>query len=344
MSTSSATVRVMSPEEIATQAGGETPFLLFPDRGGAFAERAMRLRQLARGHAMEDFLAFMSDLALAQQAQLAALADVGVPLPDAQAVDHAARLGVPPLPAVDWPRDPVWRQVLKALLAAVAPRAPQATQAVIERLGAADDDTLERQADALVHGVMQGLDLAAAPLVGAALQVYFTHLVLSARALHQAKGSPFGRIDDTAVCPCCGSKPVAGIIRLGGGGHPEVTGQRYLQCSLCGTQWHRVRIECTHCGSSTAIAYESLQAADAEGSEGVARAVVQAETCDDCGHYLKLMHGDRDPMADAVADDLASVTLDLLVSEAGRRRHGVNLMLLFGDPGGDPGADPGGAT
>jgi FdhE protein len=42
-------------------------------------------------------------------------------------------------------------------------------------------------------------------------------------------------------------------------------------------------------------------------------------------------------MADAVADDLASITLDLLVSESGRQRHGVNLMLLFGDPGGDPG-------
>ena len=61
---------------------------------------------------------------------------------------------------------------------------------------------------------------------------------------------------------------------------------------------------------------------------------MQVETCDDCGHYLKLMHGDRDPMADAVADDLASLTLDLLVSESGRQRHGVNLMLLFGDPGG----------
>ncbi|MES1163404.1 MAG: formate dehydrogenase accessory protein FdhE [Rhizobacter sp.] len=35
-----------------------------------------------------------------------------------------------------------------------------------------------------------------------------------------------------------------------------------------------------------------------------------------------------------MADDLASVTLDLLVSEAGFQRHGVNLLLLFGDPGG----------
>jgi FdhE protein len=44
------------------------------------------------------------------------------------------------------------------------------------------------------------------------------------------------------------------------------------------------------------------------------------------------MHTDRDPQVDAVADDLATLPLDLLVSEAGLQRHGVNLMLLFGDP------------
>jgi hypothetical protein len=29
--------------------------------------------------------------------------------------------------------------------------------------------------------------------------------------------------------------------------------------------------------------------------KGVASAAVQAETCDDCGHYLKILHTDRDP-------------------------------------------------
>jgi len=31
-----------------------------------------------------------------------------------------------------------------------------------------------------------------------------------------------------------------------------------------------------------------------------------------------------------VADDLASLTLDILVSEAGYEAHGVNLLLLSG--------------
>ena len=45
---------------------------------------------------------------------------------------------------------------------------------------------------------------------------------------------------------------------------------------------------------------------------------------------------DKDAHAEPVADDLASLTLDLLVSETGAQRHGVNLMLLFGDPDASP--------
>lgn len=329
-----ATVRVMSPEEIAARAGGQTPFLLWPERATLFAEREMRLRQLARGHAMEDFLGFVAELAHAQQETLAGFPEV--PVPDAAALDHAARLGMPPLPAVDWPRDPAWREGLRSLLRALRTRAPHTAREVIDSLLRADDDFLEAQADCLLTGVMQGLDLAAAPLVAAALQVYWTHLVLAVRAGSTAGGQPFGRIDDETACPCCGSRPVASVTRTSG----ESLGQRYLTCSLCSTQWHMVRIKCSHCLSTKSLAYQSLQAAGTEGADGVTSAAVQAETCDDCGHYLKILHTDRDPMVEAVADDLATLTLDLLVSESGRRRHGVNLLLLFGDPGPDPAPDP----
>ena len=322
-----ATVRVMSPEEIAARAGGQTPFLLWPERATLFAEREMRLRQLALGHAMEDFLRFMAELAHAQQGALAGFPSV--PLLDGAALDRAAKMGVPPLPAVDWPRDPAWRAALRSMLGGLRDGAPQAARDVMDRLVQADDDWLEAQADCLLTGVMKGLDLAAAPLVAAALQVYWTHLVLAVQAGATSGGQPFGRIDDETVCPCCGSRPVASITRTSG----ESLGQRYLTCSLCATQWHMVRIKCSHCLSSKSLAYQALQDAKTEGNEGVVSAAVQAETCDECGHYLKIVHTDRDPMVEAVADDLATLTLDLLVSESGKRRHGVNLMLLFGDPG-----------
>ena len=43
------------------------------------------------------------------------------------------------------------------------------------------------------------------------------------------------------------------------------------------------------------------------------------------------MHVARDLHVEPVADDLATLTLDLLVSEAGFSRHGTNMLLLFGD-------------
>lgn len=333
-----ATVRVMSPEEIAARAAGETPFLHGPVRATFFAEREMRLRQLSRGHAMGDFLSFMADLARAQQAQLKVL--TGVTLPDGRAIDEAARRGLPPLPAADWPRDAAWHGVLRAMVADLQATAPEGAQVALLRLAEADEVFLERQADALLTGVMAGLDLATAPIVAGALQVYWTHMVLAVQQHHQGQGQPFGRVDDETTCPCCGSRPTASITRSAG----ESLGQRYLHCSLCGMQWHMVRIKCPHCLSTKSLAYHSLDAAthheDQEASASrAALATVQAETCDDCGHYLKMVHTDRDPFVDPVADDLASLTLDLLVSETGKQRGGVNLMLLFGEPD-PPGPDP----
>lgn len=336
------TVRVMSPQEIAARAGGETPYLHWPERSTLFAEREMRLRQLASGHAMRDFLLFMADVAHAQHGALTQypVEHPGVPVPDGDALDRAARAGLPPLPSADWPRDPAWRAVLRRVAAELQRTAPPAAQPTLERLLALDDDALERQADRLLTGVMLGLDLATAPLIAAALQVHWTHLVLEVQRLHGASGRPFGRLDDDRACPCCGSRPTASITRTAG----DTPGQRYLHCSLCSMQWHMLRIQCTHCGSSKSVAYQALQPADAtDEADGAraAQAALQAETCDECDHYLKIVHQDKDPHVEPVADDLASLTLDLLVSEHGKQRHGVNLMLLFGDPDAAPPPDPG---
>ena len=359
----SATVRVLPAEEIAARAGGRTEPLRWPERSTFFAERAMRLRQLASGHPMGDFLQFVSLLAQAQHSALARLGrEGGITIPDAAAIDRASLAGAPPLAAADGPSDVAWRRVLREIVQAMRASAPGGTAAeTLQRLAAADDIALDRQADALLNGLTTGLDLAAAPVVAAALQVLWTHQVGELVAAHARRGTQatqaarvVGLLDDPGLCPCCGSRPVASITRAAG----DVAGQRYLHCSLCGTEWHVPRGRCTNCGASGAekIAYQSLDRADApagegdsgrpaqsdqggprveggdEGSTRAARAAVQAETCEDCGHYLKIIHGDRDPLAEPVADDLASIMLDLLVSETGKQRHGVNLMLLFGEP------------
>ena len=322
-STTSTSQKLLSPEEIAVRAGEQLTFLHLPD-AGVFAARAVRLRQLADGHAMRDFLLFVAELADAQHRALKA--GVSVPVPSAEQVDAAARDGVPLLPAETWGREPVWRDSLRALLRDLAGHLPEGpARAAAHQLADATDDYLDTQAGRLLTGVMLGLDMAAAPLIAAGLQLHWVRLVQQTAAAHTGGAvAPFGRIDDPTVCPCCASRPVASVERLG------AEGARYLSCGLCATQWHYVRIKCTHCQSTKGISLQNLVAADAAAPE--AQPAVQAECCSECGHYLKLMHPARDNGIEPVADDLATLTLDLLVSEEGQQRHGLNLLLLFGEP------------
>lgn len=344
--TASASVRVMSPEEIVASGAANPPPLLWPDGRTLFADRQMRLRQLAQGHAMAGYLDFMANLAGAQHAALQGMGEVALPEPDAFA--RAAQLGLAPLDAGDWPRAAAWRDALRAMVGDLRRSAPGAgVHAALDALTASSDDELELQAECLLTGVMSGLNLATAPVIAGALQVYWTHLVASVRSRVDLSGAaaaatdglpgPFRVLADTTLCPCCGSRPTASVTRSAGGAF----GQRYLHCSLCSLQWHLDGIRCAHCLATEHLLYQSLEVADASeevAAARAARAAVQAETCGDCGHYLKIMHRDRNPLVDPVADDLATVTLDLLVSEGGRLRHGVNLMLLFGDPEPPPGA------
>jgi FdhE protein len=56
---------------------------------------------------------------------------------------------------------------------------------------------------------------------------------------------------------------------------------------------------------------------------------VRAETCDSCKSYLKIVYSRKGPV-DPVADDLATLALDILVDEAGYARSGPNLLLVPG--------------
>ncbi|KPF66858.1 formate dehydrogenase accessory protein FdhE [beta proteobacterium AAP99] len=326
----------MSPEEIAAQSGGQTAFLVWPQRGSVFAERAMRLRQLASGHPMGDYLRAMSALAQAQQRQLDRL---GVPeLPAADALANAANLATPPLPATDFEPPQVWREIARALAAELMPALPEAGQLTLRSLAGADDAFLDTQADALLHGVAAGVDLGAAPVIGAALQVVWTGACLALKDSAWPVPSAAIHLTEAGRCPCCGSRPTASITQSGG----ESLGQRYLHCSLCNLRWYMQRSRCAHCGDSAQISFHSLDRADSTESDGAraAQAAIQAECCDACNRYLKIVHTDRDPFVEPVADDLASVTLDLLVGETGKLRHGMNFMLLFAEADGPP-PDPG---
>lgn len=339
----SSTARLLSPEEIAVRAGGEVPFLRIAEPNTVFGEREMRLRQLAVGHPMGEYLLFIAELARAQALVLNG-AGLDLQRPDDAQIERAAHAGLPVLSAIEWKRDPRWTSLLRDLLARVDMRlADGPARTAVRSLASQSDAYLDAQADRLLGGVMLGLDIAAAPLVAAALQVCFTHLVARTQeTAGRSRLAPFGRTDDPTLCPCCGSRPTASVTRIGA----DESGYRYLACSLCSTQWHMVRIKCSNCLSTKGITYQSLRALNdgdgvrgsaVEGATAAARAV-EVECCAACRHYLKIVHMERDPEVDPAADDLASLTLDLLASEAGETRHGVNLMLVFGE--GDGEVDP----
>ena len=156
------------------------------------------------------------------------------------------------------------------------------------------------------------IDVEMTPFVAAALQVYWTRLAV------QLGNVALQPLDVPGVCPCCGALPSASVI----GSSAEFSGMRFLHCSLCNTEWHLTRASCSACDAGeSAVAYQHI-----EGDKGL----VQAETCDVCKSYLKVVRRDKDAAVDPVADDLATLALDILVDESGFSRSGPNLLLVPG--------------
>ena len=60
---------IRTPEDIAQSSGLEIPPLLLPDPSRLFAERALRLRELAASHPMRDYLMLMAVVCEAQHTQ-----------------------------------------------------------------------------------------------------------------------------------------------------------------------------------------------------------------------------------------------------------------------------------
>ncbi|HTQ74064.1 MAG TPA: formate dehydrogenase accessory protein FdhE [Burkholderiales bacterium] len=302
--------RILEPGEIELLSNSEIPFLRLPDRASLLVDRAARLRQLANGHAMGDYLRLIAEIAEVQSWALENAPPFA--LPSDESLEQSRAHGMPPLGTQMHHRDPAWCDLLRRMLRRLAERTRGAQRDVIVRLDRERDELYEAQASKLLAGITLGLDMAYAPLLGAALQVYWVHLVTTLGRGH------FGRIDPATVCPACGSRPVASIARIGG----QESGYRYLHCSLCATEWHMVRIKCTTCESTKGIQYHGI--------EGGTKAVL-AESCDECNTYLKILYMDRDAQVEPIADDLASTALDLLMADTGKLRSGQNLMLIHGD-------------
>jgi FdhE protein len=304
--------RVLEPGQIEAFAQQAISRLRLPDRAHVFCRRAARLRQLAGadelGRAIGDYLLVMARVADAQHAALDAFE---ARAPDAAQIARARTHGMPPVHAAAWPREEHWRGVLMKLCSSLGQLSdiPDALHAMCERLRSLSPEQLETEADALLAIGAAPVDVAAAPLVMAALQVYWVSL-----ASRLAADLP--ALDTPVVCPVCGTPPVASVVRT--------DGYRYLHCALCATEWHMVRVTCSHCQSTKGIDYRSI--------EGGSQAI-RAECCSVCSVYRKILYQEKDAAVEAVADDLASLALDLLVSEAGFHRASGNPLLWHSPSG-----------
>jgi len=116
-----------------------------------------------------------------------------------------------------------------------------------------------------------------------------------------------------SVCPLCGGKPQAGVLRQEGDG-----GKRSLICSLCSHEWDFRRMLCPACGEENVdklVIYTADQFHH-----------IRIEACDSCHHYLKTIDLTKNGKAVPVVDELAAIPLSLWAEENGYSKLQANLL------------------
>lgn len=283
------------------------PFAVLPDPPVLLLNRAKRLEALAPGHPLEAYLRFVAKVARAQLDILQELPIAELPPPDriGQAFEHA----MPPLARSTFQIDDTTMETIDRLIERLATASmPPATAAIVQTLKQAS--TVERRA--LVHAILNDTkaadDVAARALVAAGLQVHFTRLAALLTA------DDLKPIAD-GVCPTCGSSPMTSSVV----GWPSAHNTRFCTCPLCATMWNVVRVKCALCGTTEGISYHTI-----EGQPET----VKAETCESCHAYVKILYQVNDAPLEPMADDIATLGLDMLMAQEGWRRGGHNPFLM----------------
>ncbi|MGM3175334.1 formate dehydrogenase accessory protein FdhE [Dickeya lacustris] len=301
-------IRIVPQEQLADSAKpstiGTIPAVLFANQKSLYRLRAERLRQLAENHPLDAYLRFAATVTEAQHKVWH-----DHPLHQDLVPALAQNNGRPPLDITTFKRDPHWHVLLQALIEELKPSATGQVLSTLENLEKMSAQEWETLAQALLNQQFSEQINDKAPFVWAALSLYWAQMATQLPAAAKAETG-----EHRQFCPVCGSMPVSGVIQIG-----TSSGLRYLHCNLCESEWHMVRVKCSNCEQSGQLHYWSL---DDE------KAAIKAESCGDCGTYLKLLYQEKDHQVDAVADDLASLVLDVKMEEEGFARSSINPFLF----------------
>ena len=283
----------------------KVPLARLPDPGAIFATRAGRLDFLAGYNAnLAPYLRFLAGICRAQQDLAREL-----PAPDPVPADRIELARASRMPPMD-------RNAMRAGLALALDR-------LIEKLAGLDMpeparlalDALRQASPADRDWVMTNVltdtipEDSVAPhlFAAAALQV---HAAMLAATLPAERLVPI-RI---GTCPACGGRPASSMVTENMGAE----GARYCSCATCQTLWNEVRVKCTCCGSTKGITYRSVETDEA---------TIKAECCRECGKWVKIMYQNKNPTLEPIADDVASLGLDLMMRDSEWARGGYNPFL-----------------
>lgn len=283
------------------------PFVRLPDSTQLFVERTLRLRSLSHGSELASYLEFVAGLTELQYRIQDALPEPCLANEEEMARRRAQKVALLDPPALRG--DPALSETLDAMLnAASGLPMPEVASAALSELIEADSVARQATLNAVLANSVTGSGIAAGIFAACAAQVHF------ARCAARLGGARLGPVTEGG-CPVCGSPPAATMIV----GWQGAYGSRFCACSLCGTLWNHVRIKCVLCGSTEGIGYQEI-----DGGAGTSK----AETCDRCHRYVKVFYQTKDHAIEPIADDVASVGLDMLMKQSPYRRGGANPFLL----------------
>ncbi|WP_085247229.1 formate dehydrogenase accessory protein FdhE [Gilliamella mensalis] len=298
-------IKIIPQEQLEQQATNsvirQIPLLFYPSPKTLYIHRAERLKILANNSPISYYLKFCAIIA-EKQANLIKHKPIDIDVSCLLTSEH------PPLSLDNLPLKNTWQDYLTSLLDSFSDVSQQITL-VIEQLKNNSSVELQDKALHLLKGEFDQVDGNETIFIWSSLSVYYCQLA------SQIKGKAIAENTDKLwLCPVCNSMPIASVIQLG-----SHNGLRYLHCSLCESEWYVPRVKCTCCDNMKDIQYLALEKD---------LAATKTECCNACHSYLKILDQDKDPHIEVVADDIASLILDIKTEEEGFAKSGVNPFIF----------------